>query len=120
MPRASPCVVTPRTQISLMPPILNRRITNSTTAYWLNPASRDGVDYDRNRVDYIPPPRAYAPSLGVYTEYHTHLSRIHEEGFPNLLFGQSLRASGCLSPSVRYPRYVRFCVSRPGNYVLSC
>lgn len=69
-----------------MPPPPHHRTANGT-AYKLNPASWDGTDHGRQqRVDHMPPPRGYAPgavpSPGAYSEYHTHLSRTHEEGFP--------------------------------------
>ncbi len=55
------------------------------TAYKLNPASWDGADHDRQRVDHMPSPRGFAPgavpSPGAYQEYHAHLSRTHEDGF---------------------------------------
>jgi len=55
------------------------------TAYKLNPASWDGADHDRQRVDHTPSPRGFAPgavsSPGAYQEYHTHLSRTHGDGF---------------------------------------
>ena len=63
-----------------MPPPPNRT-ANSGTAYKLNPASWDGTDHDRQRVDHMSPPRGYAPSPAAYSEYHNHLSRTHEEGF---------------------------------------
>ncbi|KAI0002943.1 hypothetical protein BJV74DRAFT_814326 [Russula compacta] len=67
-----------------MPPPHHRAANG--TAYKLNPASWDGTDHGRQqRVDHMPPPRGYAPgavpSPGAYSEYHTHLSRTHEEGF---------------------------------------
>jgi len=64
-----------------MPPPPNHRTANGGTAYKLNPASWDGADHDRQRVEHMPPPRGYVPSPGAYPEYHTHLSRTHEEGF---------------------------------------
>lgn len=64
-----------------MPPPPNHRTANGGTAFKLNPASWDGTDHDRQRVDHMPPPRGYAPSPSAYSEYHTHLSRTHEEGF---------------------------------------
>ena len=56
-----------------MPPPPNT-FTNGGTAYKLNPASWDGTDYHRQRVDHMPPP-------GAHSEYYTHSSRAHEEGF---------------------------------------
>ncbi|KAI0301852.1 hypothetical protein B0F90DRAFT_1809951 [Multifurca ochricompacta] len=66
-----------------MPPPPHHRPANGT-AYKLNPASWDGADHDRQRVEYMPPPRGYTqavPPPGVYPEYHPHVPRAHEEGF---------------------------------------
>ncbi len=68
-----------------MPPTPHHRATNGA-AYKLNPASWDGADHDRQRIDHMPSPRGLVPgtvpSPGAYQEYHAHLSRTHEDGFP--------------------------------------
>ncbi|KAH9963231.1 hypothetical protein BC827DRAFT_1194282 [Russula dissimulans] len=75
---------TPYTHPPMPPPPHHHRPTNGT-AYKLNPASWDGADHERQRVEHMPPPRGYAPGAvsppGAYPEYHPHLSRTHEEGF---------------------------------------
>ncbi|KAH9978099.1 hypothetical protein BGW80DRAFT_1285791 [Lactifluus volemus] len=67
-----------------MPPPPHHRAANGT-AYKLNPASWDGNDHDRQRVEHMPPPRGYAPgavpSHGLYPEYHSHVPRSQEESF---------------------------------------
>ena len=67
-----------------MPPPPHHRAPNGTT-FKLNPASWDGTDHDRQRVEHMHSPRGFAPgavhSPGAYQEYHAHLSRAHEDGF---------------------------------------
>jgi [histone H3]-dimethyl-L-lysine9 demethylase len=67
-----------------MPPPPHHRAANGT-AYKLNPASWDGNDHDRQRVEHMPPPRGYAPGAvpphGLYPEYHSHVPRSQEESF---------------------------------------
>jgi len=67
-----------------MPPPPHHRTPNGT-AYKLNPASWDGADHDRQRVDHMHSPRGFAPPgavpPGAYQGYHAHLSQTHEDGF---------------------------------------
>ena len=74
---------TPYTHPAMPPPPHHR--TPNGTAYKLNPASWDGADHERQRVDHMSSPRGFAPGVlhspGAYQEYHAHLSRTHEDGF---------------------------------------
>ena len=73
----------PYTHPTMQPPPHHR--TANGAAYKLNPASWDGADHDRQRIDHMPSPRGFAPGVlpspGAYQEYHAHLSRTHEDGF---------------------------------------
>ncbi len=66
-----------------MPPPPHHRVANGT-AYKLNPASWDGADHDRQRLDHMSPQRGYAPGAvpppGAYPEFHPHVPRTHEDG----------------------------------------
>ena len=86
-----------------MPPPPNHRTANGGTAYKLNPASWDGADHDRQRIDHMPPPRGYAPSPGAYPEYHAHLSRTHEEGFEPSVWASPTGRLDVVSPAFGSP-----------------
>ncbi|KAI9448348.1 hypothetical protein H4582DRAFT_1900075 [Lactarius indigo] len=66
-----------------MPPPPHHRAPNGT-AYKLNPASWDGTDHDRQRIDHMSAQRGYAPGAvpppGAYPEFHPHVPRTHEDG----------------------------------------
>ncbi|KAI0269299.1 hypothetical protein BC834DRAFT_820114 [Gloeopeniophorella convolvens] len=67
-----------------MPPPPHHGPANGV-AYKLNPASWDGADQDRRRVDHMAQPRGYAhgavPPPAMYQDYSAHGSRPHEESF---------------------------------------
>jgi hypothetical protein len=58
--------------------------TGNGAAYKLNPVNWDSAEHDRQRVEHMASPRAFAPGLlhspGAYQEYHAHLSRT-QDGF---------------------------------------
>jgi lysine-specific demethylase 3 len=93
-----------------MPPPPHHRTPNGT-AYKLNPASWDGADHDRPRVDHMPSPRGFAPGVlhspGAYQEYHTHLSRTHEDGFsePSAVWSSPNGLPTYASPTITHSSY---------------